>query len=299
MLKKLTLILIALPFYLLADSAVAEPCAKKIVVLIPGFFNVPGFKAPLNFIDYFSKTVVSTVRSNGREPVVLQRLNPLGSIHENSEIVLQDIQNLAQQYPGCMFDVIAHSAGGFYMAQALTQQPNLPVKTVVTVSTPYNGAEMIDLIKWIPGWKTIASWLNFESLKEFDSQVSHQVLAQFVIPEKVHWVVAASSQKSCFLLSCTEARRLSWVLSLAWDFLPDQRGDGVVSESSSLLTQGQLMDSNHQEKQVKRLSSTVFNLEHWELVLEPSLFQTLGVSDTQWIVAQQKNIYSKLLEQLN
>lgn len=296
--KKTFFYLIFIISQVFAQSSFAAACSEQLVIMIPGFFNVPGFKAPLNFIDYYSKNVAETVEKNHRKPIILKNLIPTGDVVANSQIVLRDIQDLAVQHPGCLFDVIAHSAGGLYLASALTADPTLPLRTVVTISTPYNGAEILDLISWVPGWRTLVAWLNLEALKDFDQNKSKEMLSHLRIPQSIRWIAMAAAQKPCFLLSCSSSNKMSWLLSLGWNLGGESVGDGIVSTSSAFLDGDQLLSIDNTQKTVERWTDMVIPLEHWELVLDPESFKVLGVKDPEWIRQQQIKSYTKILERI-
>jgi hypothetical protein len=269
---------------------------EKIAVLVPGFFNLPGQKANVG-LPYFSTTIVETVRASGYTPVVINDLNPVGSLLENGERVRQELTEIAARYPGAQLTVIAHSAGGLYTGHALTLQPDLPIANVVTISTPYAGVELIELLKWIPGFKTITNVLNLAALQEFESSAMAKTLAQIRIPQRVRWIALSAAQPACGVLNCAEAQYQSWLLSFAWRF-SKKTGDGVVAVDSALAKSVTIASFDGQPKKIETWDGFVVPLEHWETVLDAKFFTLIGVVNTGWIDQQQRAVYSKILSQL-
>lgn len=270
---------------------------EKFVVLVPGFFNIPGGNVAGGFHS-FSTAILESIQSQGYTPVVIQNLDPIGSVHDNGEQVKKDFLALASRYPGASFTVIAHSAGGLYVAHALTERPDLPIETVVTISTPYRGSALIELLKWIPGWKTITSTLNLASLREFDPAQMNTVLSRLRIPNHIRWVALAAAQSTCLLLSCAEAQRQSWLLSTAWTFSKEP-GDGAVSNDSAIAKDVVITSYDGGEKKIETWADFIVPLEHWETVLDSNYFTLLGVLNPQWITQQQRRVFKAILERLD
>jgi hypothetical protein len=269
---------------------------EKIAVLVPGFFNLPGQKSGAG-LPYFSRTIVDTVRASGYTPIVINDLNPVGSLQENGERVRQELTDIAARYPGVKLTVLAHSAGGLYTGHALTLQPDLPIVNVVTISTPYAGVELIELLKWIPGFKTITNVLNLSALREFESAAMAQTLAQIRIPQRVRWIALSAAQPTCGILTCAEAQYQSWLLSFAWRF-SKKSGDGVVAVDSALAHSVTIASFEGAPKKIETWEGFVVPLEHWETVLDAGFFGVLGVANTGWIDQQQRLVFSEILSQL-
>src|SRR4051812_18147255 len=90
---------------------------ERVVVLVPGFFNIPGKQTNADTgLHYFSKTIVAAVRASGFIPEVIEDLNPVGSILENGEKVLAHLEQIVQAHAGAEFTLIGHSSGGLYIA---------------------------------------------------------------------------------------------------------------------------------------------------------------------------------------
>ncbi|MGZ6480124.1 MAG: esterase/lipase family protein [Bdellovibrionales bacterium] len=269
---------------------------EKIAILVPGFFNIPGQKANAG-LTYFSKTIVSAVQAAGYLPIVINDLNPVGSILENGERVRQELNEIAIRYPQAKLTVLAHSAGGFYVGHALTVQPSLPITNVVTISTPYAGAELVELLKRVPGYKTITAALNLTNLNEFQSQSMQQTLASLRIPQHVRWIALGAAQPTCRLLSCAQAQNMSWLLSLAWRFAK-MTGDGVVATDSATAKGLSVMSQEGPAMKIETWPDFVIPLEHWEIVLDADFFSIVGVVNTGWIKETQRSVFTQILQQL-
>lgn len=262
--------------------------SEKIIVLVPGFFNFPGHDSPIG-LQYFSQTIVRTIQDEGYETEIFDNLNPVGTVSDNGHRVLKNLQDLVATNPQAEIAILAHSAGGLYVAQALTLDPSLPVKAVVTVSTPYLGSELIELLDKLPGFFQMTQLFNLLSLQEFQPRRMNAIWDSLRIPRSVHWATVASEQPACRLLSCRLAENQSWLLSTAWRFTR-KTGDGVVSVESAL---------GKPSQGVEPWADLTIPLEHWEAVLDSNYFAFLGVSNTRWIDEQQRESYLKILNRLN
>jgi len=286
--------------FLLSLFCLSSSCfavESPIVVLVPGYFNFPGVKAPFlnQRLQYFSSTILATLRAEGLTPVMIEDLDPVGTVAENGDRVKTHFRQIAKQHPSTKISVIAHSAGGLYTAKALTDQPDLPIQEVITIATPYKGAELADLIKWIPAQEEILNVLDLRSLREFQSDQIGAVTSQLRLPRKVRWVALGAEQEVCHLASCWHAYHMSWILSLAWSFM-ERRGDGVVSVESA--THSVLPAQGGGLIQMENWQDVPIPLDHWKVVLEPALFKAVGVTDTDWIAGQQQAIFKQMARHL-
>jgi hypothetical protein len=286
-----------------ATSASAPSCPKRLLVLVPGFFSQPGRsekEAPpydedqLSGFIYFSNDILGVAREKGFAPWVVRDLDRFGDFAFNGERLLRDLRAISGRFPGCPLTVLAHSAGGIYTAYALTKDPSLPIKTVVTLGTPYQGSELTNLITWVPGWQTITEWLNLKSLREFRRDLMPELLRAFRIPAKVRWVALGGSQKPCFLLSCSDARSLSWILTMAWNFT-SLEGDGVVDIESARAKDVSLPTASGGFLKPEQWPDLKIPLDHWKITQEASRFSFLGVRNPEWIRDEQRRIYREIL----
>lgn len=255
----------------------------RVVFLVPGFFSLPDH-GPLP--RPFSKAITETLEARGLQPVVITGLDPVGSFQANGGRLLAILRAFEETHPGETYDVVAHSAGGLYMAEALTRDPHLRVGTVITIATPYHGAEIVDLLHWVPGYPVITRALNLENLKEFEASGMPEILARIVWQKNVRWLALAAAQPTCGVLSCARAEAQSWLLSLAWRFAGVE-GDGVVSAASARAT----------DLGFEPWDYTV-PLEHWEVVLDSDWFRALGVTNPGWIERRQREAFSAIAGRL-
>ena len=248
---------------------VTAEAQEKVAVLVPGFFNIPGQNTNVG-LTYFSKTIVKAVRSQGYTPIVINDLNPVGTIRENGQRLSEELHALALKYPSANFTILAHSAGGLYAGYALTLQPNLPVVSVVTISTPYAGVELLALLKWIPGVQTIVETLNLDGLEELQTEQVAQTLAHIRIPSHVRWIALGASQPTCSFLNCGDARYQTWLLSLAWRYA-GKSGDGVVTVDSATAQGVSIQTLEGPAMKIETWPQFIVPLEHWETVLDGDL----------------------------
>lgn len=274
-------------------SQVASAATKPLLVLVPGFFNIPGMipgAIPVDY-NYFSDAVRSSLQEEGFEVVVIKNLDPFGSMANNGRTLRLDFEDIAKAHPNEQISVIAHSAGGLYTAQALTENPSLPVRTVITLSTPYAGAELADLVKSLPGSEEIARQLNLTNLREFETKRIGFVTNGLRVPKRVRWVSLAAQQEVCENLTCFHPQYMSWVMSHVWKNTKHV-GDGVVSVKSS--TRPVLNAREGGVKKMEVWNDLPVQLDHWEIVSEADLFQLFGILNTQWISDQQSALFHEL-----
>jgi pimeloyl-ACP methyl ester carboxylesterase len=258
-----------------------------IVVLVPGFFNslAPGNQ----YGPYFSKAIVETIEKRATVAVV-DNLAPVGGIDENAHHLVEYLDNLQKQHPNETFTLITHSAGGLYVLAALKEKPSLPVKTVVTLAAPYQGIDFIEnLGEHVPGLDSLVHYLNLDALREFRLAAMADRMRASQLPLNVRWVAIAGQQKACFMISCAQSKRLSWVLSIS-DSLMSGSTDGIVTVPSAL-------GANLPFK-MERWTDFSIPLEHWEMVEEANLFHLIGVVDTGHIEKLQKQVYSQILDRV-
>ncbi|RZA05966.1 MAG: hypothetical protein EOP11_11500 [Proteobacteria bacterium] len=281
-------------------------CPKRLLVLVPGFFSQPGQATDdtppyeedqTSGFVYFSNEILRTAREQGFSPWVVRDLDRFGDFALNGERLLNDFRGLAERFPGCPFSVIAHSAGGLYTAYALTRDPSLPIKNVVTLGTPYQGSELTNLIAWIPGWKKVVAWLNLKSLREFRRDGMGQILSGLRVPAGVRWVALGGSQKPCFLITCSDARSLTWILSTAWNFT-SREGDGVVDIESARAKDVVIPTVDGASIKPEQWLDLPIPLDHWKMTQEAERFAYLGVLNPGWIREEQRRIYTEILKRL-
>lgn len=269
--------------------------AAPLVVLVPGFFNslAPGSAAG----PYFSSAIVNTLEQRATVFVV-SNLSPVGTVAENGELLATYLEGLSAKYPGQKVTLITHSAGAFYAFHALTTHPSLPVQNIVTLAGLYNGSEFIDnLTSSFPGMATVEKYIGLQSLGEFRAANSAQMLASFRIPDAVHIYALAGTQSSCLAVTCADAHYLSWILTLTGGLIPGA-SDGIVQQTSALATGITMRATSGKTFRPVVWSDLNVALEHWEMVVDASLFLAIGVVDTGYISSQQQYVYSEILNRL-
>jgi hypothetical protein len=261
---------------------------KPMVVLLPGFFN------SLAADSYFSNAIVKTIEKRGHVVAIVNNLLPTGTLAQNGQLTAQFLNQLHAKYPTQVLIVIAHSAGGFYLLSALDRLAKagvqLPIQTVVTLSTPYMGVDLVEnLSRTMPAFNTLTKFFSLSSLSEFRTAATQQFLSQHAWPKNIRWVALGGEQNSCRLIFCNDASRLSWVMSLAQSFI-GRPSDGIVSFSSSVASGLNLP--------IERWSDFLVPLDHWEATLDYRLFSMLGVTNVKWIRDQQALLYGEILNRL-
>lgn len=269
--------------------------AKPLVVLVPGFFNslAPGNE----YGPYFSRVIVETLEKRA-EVLIVNNLAPFGDVTENSQLLLEFLNGVKKQYPDQSMTLITHSAGGIYALRALNLDPSLPIKTVVTLAAPYQGIDFIEnLGGHVPGLEFLAHFLHLDALKEFRTAPALALMKSLYVPSQVRWIALSGMQLPCFLFTCTESKKLSWVLSLS-QALMDGSSDGIVTVSSALSRDLHLLDEHGLLKQLEHWDDLSIPLEHWEMVEESSLFHLIGVVDTGHIDDVQIDVYTRILDRV-
>jgi pimeloyl-ACP methyl ester carboxylesterase len=282
------------------SRALAHHSSQPVVVLVPGFFNtaVPGDIKPSDgYIPYFSQAIIETIRARATV-VVVDSLLPVGTVETNGVLLERFLAATIDRFPGRKLIVIAHSAGGLYLMRALTNRPELPIKTVVTIATPYTGIEFIDrLTNSVPGLDSLAHYLNLDSLREFRESNMGNVLKRFSVPDHIRWVTISGHQPACFLWTCGDSRYLSWLLSIT-QHLMRHSSDGIVTVPSALGSEVKIRAQSGQTFKLEPWADFNFALEHWEMVEDYRYFHALGVLDVGNIRDRQTRFFDAILDRL-
>ena len=267
--------------YSMEAYADAVQPASKIVILVPGFFN--SF-AP----EYFSNDIILSLQKNNLKVIVAERLNPIGTIEENGEIVYKLFEKTKKQFNQSEINVIAHSAGGLYSLYAINKGAYY-IKNLITVSTPYNGIEFVE------NWKDrfhlfsdLMKWCYLQGLQELTRPYVNIFLQSIRVPSSLNIYSYGGFQP--VKLDFTNASNMSLVLSVTDAFMTS-KSDGIVTFSSAIAS-----------TQIKTLEKTIkeifpdpkfyLPLEHWEQVLDHKNFVLLGVRNTELIQQRQIQFYS-------
>lgn len=274
------------------------------VILVPGFFNslaagyarqsppVPQQKA-LERAPYFSLAIVETLEKTGSPVVVVDNLDPLGSIETNGALMLEFLNELPKRRPQFKdreWIAIGHSCGGLYTLHALTADPNLPIKTLVTISTPFRGLGFIEnLSANVPFISELASLINLESLMQLREHDVALAVAKLHPPKNLRIIATGGWQQTCSFFSCNEASTLSWILSIT-DALVSEISDGIVTWHSMIPDQKFLPFA------IEPRPDLAVSLEHWEQVQDYRFFSLLGTDDIGTIRDRQVQFFSSLYQ---
>jgi len=273
----------------------AVAAAKPLVVLVPGFFNslALGYSrdnsSHRQVKPYFSQNIVETIEARGYLVSIVDNLEPLGSIETNGRHLADFLTRLQAQDPQQKMILIAHSAGGLYALSAFHLQPQLPIETVVTLSTPYEGVAFLDRMSILPGIDSFQRFVNLQSLIQLREQNVRTFIENTPFPKNVRWVAMGAFEASCHIVDCYLPNRLSWVMSLTQMWI-GQPSDGLVTVKSAL--------AENLNLPIERWSDVVVPLEHWEAVQDHRLFSLLGVSHTVWVRDQQTLLFQLIIDRL-
>ncbi|AZZ36228.1 hypothetical protein CIK05_05280 [Bdellovibrio sp. qaytius] len=260
---------------------------KHIVVFVPGFFN--SF-AP----EYFSNDIVTSMQSKGFVVVIAQKLNPVGTIEDNGERVLNLFINIKQLAPNAEVNVIGHSAGGLYALYAINKGARY-IKTLVTVSTPFNGVEFVE--NWRDNswaFRTLMDWVHLDGLRQLTTPYVQSFIQSVRVPSSLKIIAYGGYQPVGW--DFTNAANMTAVLSVTDHFITGP-SDGIVSFASSTWT----TNIPTTEKTINKVLSDkqfVLELEHWEQVLDYRNFYMLGVRNPGLIRDRQIKFYTGIASML-
>lgn len=260
---------------------------KRIVVFVPGFFN--SF-AP----EYFSSDIVSAMQSKGYAVVIAQKLNPVGTIEDNGERVLKLFANLKQLAPNAEVNVIGHSAGGLYALYAINKGARY-IKTLVTVSTPFNGVEFVE--NWRDNswaFRALMDVAHLDGLRQLTSPYVQRFIQSVRVPSTLKILAYGGYQPVKW--DVTNAANMTAVLSVTDAFIKGP-SDGIVSFASATWTTN-IPTTEKTLNKVRTDKSFVLDLEHWEQCLDYRHFYMLGVRNPHVIRDRQVKFYSGIASML-
>ncbi len=263
--------------------------ARDVVVLVPGFFN--SF-AP----EYFSQDIVNSFRKKGFQVYIANNLNPIGHIEENGsrlESLLQQIEKAENGHVA--FNIVAHSAGGFY-AMWVANRQKFEIKNIMTVSTPFQGVEFVHALK-IDSYlfESLLDLAHLESLDELTPAGAKIFIGSIRISPKTKMFAFGGFQTDGW--DITDARNLSVPMRVT-DHFTTGVSDGIVSFASAMAIGEVKTTANEMAKQF-RDKKFFLNLEHWEQVLDARSFLLLGIRNVSFIRDEQIRFYSGLADLLN
>lgn len=269
-----------------------QAMAKDVVVLVPGFFN--SF-AP----EYFSDDIIQAFKNKGFKVYIARGLNPIGTIEDNGarlEKIFAQIENTEKSTDKnkISFNIVAHSAGGFYSLFVANQQ-KFNIKNILTVSTPYKGVEFVQ--RWMDEsslFSTISGLAYMDGLVQLTETGVKKFLSSIrVSPETKIIAFGGFQEKS---LDIWDARYLSSPLHVTSRYI-SEKSDGIVGYSSALGLSNILTTDNNRAIQLKD-PNYFLALEHWEQVLKSNSFIILGIRNTDYIRREQIRFYTGLADYL-
>lgn len=260
---------------------------KRIAVFVPGFFN--SF-AP----QYFSSDIVDAFQNKGFTVVIAQNLNPIGTIEENGEHVLDVLQSIRNLAPNAKVDVISHSAGGLYSLYAINKGARY-INSLVTVATPFNGVEFVENWReniWL--FKTIMEWACIEGLRELTTPFVQKFIKSIRVPSSLKIIAYGGYQPVNW--DITNAANISALLTVPASFTTGP-SDGVVSFESSVYTTT-IPTIEKTLNKVRSDKTMVLDLDHLEQVSDYRNFYILGVRNPELIRDRQVSFYTTVAKKL-
>jgi hypothetical protein len=273
---------------------------KKIVVLVPGYFNslAPGyFRGQRPEVGpYWSIDIIRTFQVQGFPSVyVVNNLNPFGTIVENSNRLREYLNQLHQSLHGQAVEyyLVGHSAGGLY-SLTVASSTQLPIKKVVSISTPLAGASIVDSV-YQTWFGTVAEWLSLDSIRELTETNVKQYLSQFRLPEGLQYYVYGGYQPSS--IDFLPAENLSFPFYVTSKLI-GEASDGVISYRSATDNHFRLQSVHGNLIQTFVEQKDYIHLDHSEQVLDYRICALLGTQHPEYIQQEQIRFYSVVAKRL-
>ncbi len=275
--------------------------ARPVAVLVPGFFNslAVGYvkvNPGVSISPYFSHDIVRAFEANGVEAVVVNTLSPVGTLEDNGERLIKflDVLEANPRYTGRPLHLVGHSAGGLYSFYAIAKRPNIGVKSLTTLSTPFAGAELAaTLAKRVPGLEAAVNLMDLRSLPQLKPDNVARFIAQFDLPK--NFVIKVFAGHQTFGIDVTNAKNLSWPMA-TMSTLIGKPSDGIVSVDSAYATG--ILTRTQGALPIQK-GKNLIPLEHWEQVLDARVFGLLGIRNPSFIRDQQTAFYGSLARNLS
>ncbi len=263
--------------------------ANKVLVLVPGFLSFSGSK-------YFSPDIIKTFRQHGYDVYVASNLNPIGTIRQNGEKLVEALNEIERKRGQKVeFNLLGHSAGGLYSLYAAnTRQFN--IQNIVTVATPFGGVGLSNqILNNLTGLQQLAQFLNLESMIEFTTEKIQKFLNTISLPAAVKISSFGGDQKMG-LNPDTDFRVIPEILMLPY-MLASGLNDGLVSLSSA----NPLMHFKNLKNKVLRDQTSTFNsinLDHIDQVIDYRIMLGFGFLNANILRAEQIKFYTNIVDQL-
>lgn len=277
-----------LVIYLFTILLSTQVMAQEVLVLVPGFFST---FAP----EYFSKDIVKTFEDKGYKVYQAEDLNPIGTIEENGarlEKFMAEIEKAENRRVS--FNVVAHSAGGFYTLFVANRQ-KFEIKNLLTVATPYKGVEFVQV--WLERsyiFNLVAELAHLDGLVQLTKTGVEKFLSTVRVSPKTRVVAFGGYQDKS--LDVWNARFLSTPLRVTSHYI-SEKSDGIVGYSSALAL-GDIMTTDGTKAIQLKDPNYFLALEHWEQVIDSDAFLLLGIRNTSYIRKEQVRFYTGLADYL-
>jgi pimeloyl-ACP methyl ester carboxylesterase len=278
--------------------------AAEEVVLVPGTLNsaLPGtLRTP-----YFSAAVLEAVSDAGYESFVIQGLRPIGGLEENGAIALKGLrEEYLRRHPAkdVPITLLCHSAGGLFALYAAANAPDLPIRRIIMVSTPLEGARLADYFlgdrrkgeELRRELSALPLPINLDGLKELAPKGVAEFLSKLRLNPEIKLYTASGSQSSPpGPLSTMDVEYLSPVFTVT-NRIIGERSDGIV-ECRSAYGRGAIVPgTDGRPVPIRSLEGLHADLDHAEQLLDWRLLESLGFYNAFRIGARQKAFYASLL----
>ena len=290
---------------------------KRVAILVPGTLNslMPGSISLGDFPNlhqrnpYFSETVVAAFESQGYATYVVQGLEWCGQLERNGDLTLAEIRRwYSEHYPkgDARITIVAHSAGGFYALQALTQAPDLPVDQLYLLSTPLEGLKLANDIMNSPVVGDIvqkvvdqaAGLFDLRGLTAMTTAKTHEFLAHVRIPEHVRvYAIGGSQPVNWNPFELFNPDYLSPIFFASANWIGEE-SDGVLELHSALNSGGFRIPAIESGKSVpiQVIPEIHMRLDHIKQFLDYRFFTLLGTQHLENIRDEQARIYGAIVQ---
>ncbi|AGH95881.1 lipase family alpha/beta hydrolase [Pseudobdellovibrio exovorus] len=262
--------------------------AQDVVVLVPGFFNS---LAP----EYFSNEIISSFKNKGFKVYIPTGFNPVGTIEDNGSRLEKFLAQVEKaENKRVSFNLVSHSAGGFYSLYVANRQ-QFTIKNIVTISTPFQGVDFVT--KWLEDstlFRALTELAHLDSLKQLTPQGVKAFISSVRIQPETKILAFGGFQKKS--LDIWNARYISAPMRISSHFTNGD-SDGIVSYSSSMGL-GHIMTTQGKSAVQLRHPNYPLSLDHWEQVLDSHAFLLLGIRNPSYIQKEQKRFYTGIADYL-
>lgn len=295
---------------------------RRVMILVPGTLNsiVPGAPDDLINLDgeknpYFSAAVRSVMEESFCAVHVTPDLQYFGDFRENGRTTFEDailwynqITRDLKDRPEVWF--FGHSAGGFYALYAahLNEQNKkfaLPIKKIITMSTPFDGVEFIDritsensIIASIAEKFLNAAWpMDLRGLWELKKQNVRIFLYNLKIAANIEVHSFGGSQTvSPDQNDIMDAIFLSPPLTVLQKMI-NTISDGIVSLQSVFRETVLNKQSHDSNLLVKIINHPEYNipLDHVEQVWDYRYLIALGTVHANYVLDNQLKVYNDIM----